>query len=245
MIYYLKMSDEEDWEKEVEDDNEKDKKTETKTIKTKKDEFQDETEEIIEKEHVSQKQPIVPKEQVNYEKKYNEKNKKNIKDKIEIEDAVKNITDEELKLKKKLELEELKRAEKFLGVNDVDDDKLLNVEKDFIDLAKKNVAKINTAKKPLAYTYSYLYNTLELLCPSLQSEQINDLKSLITIIFNKKLKEEGGGKSNKKAKAKPTLNSGKMQKNIEKNGLYDQYGGGEEQNEEEEEENFEDEDDFM
>ena len=88
-------------------------------------------------------------------------------------------------------------------------------------MAKINVAKIKAAKRPEAYTYSYLYNEIDLLCPDLSSDKINDLKSLITTIFNKKLKEEGG-KSNKK-KNKPTIKSGKMQNNNEKKGIYNQY----------------------
>ena len=224
------MSDNDDWENEVDEkteqkkkDENKDKKTNSKEIETLKNNYDDETEEIIEKKHVPQNQPIVPKEEIDYEKKYNEKNSKIIKDRNEAIEAVKDIKDEQLRIKKRLEIEEEKRIKRTFGVNDVDDDKTLEVQKDFVDLAKINVAKIKAAKRPEAYTYSYLYNEIDLLCPDLSSDKINDLKSLITTIFNKKLKEEGGGKANKKAKAKPTLNSGKMQNNNEKNGIYNQY----------------------
>ena len=222
------MSDNDDWENEVDEkteekknDENKDKKTNSKEIETLKNNYDDETEEIIEKKHVPQNQPIVPKEEIDYEKKYNEKNSKIIKDRNEAIEAVKDIKDEQLRIKKRLEIEEEKRIKRTFGVNDVDDDKTLEVQKDFVDLAKINVAKIKAAKRPEAYTYSYLYNEIDLLCPDLSSDKINDLKSLITTIFNKKLKEEGG-KSNKK-KNKPTIKSGKMQNNNEKNGIYNQY----------------------
>ena len=209
--------------------------------KQKKNDYEDETEEIIEKKHVSQNKPIVPKEQIDYEKIYNEKNSRVIKDKKDADEKVKDIKDEQLKIKKRLEIEEINRIKRTFGVNDVDDDKDLEVEKDFVNLAKINVAKLKAAKKPEAYTYSYLYNEIDLLCPDLSSDKINDLKSLITTIFNKKLKEEGG-KSNKK-KNKPTLKSGKMQNNNEKNGIYNQYaddndGDYIEENEEEDDDDF-------
>ena len=222
------MSDNDDWENEVDEkteekknDENKDKKTNSKEIETLKNNYDDETEEIIEKKHVPQNQPIVPKEEIDYEKKYNEKNSKVIKDRNEAIEAVKDIKDEQLRIKKRLEIEEQNRIKRTFGVNDVDDDKTLEVQKDFVDLAKINVAKIKAAKRPEAYTYSYLYNEIDLLCPDLSSDKINDLKSLITTIFNKKLKEEGG-KSNKK-KNKPTIKSGKMQNNNEKKGIYNQY----------------------
>ena len=242
------MSDNDDWENEVDEkteekknDENKDKKTNSKEIETLKNNYDDETEEIIEKKHVPQNQPIVPKEEIDYEKKYNEKNSKIIKDRNEAIEAVKDIKDEQLRIKKRLEIEEEKRIKRTFGVNDVDDDKTLEVQKDFVDLAKINVAKIKAAKRPEAYTYSYLYNEIDLLCPDLSSDKINDLKSLITTIFNKKLKEEGG-KSNKK-KNKPTIKSGKMQNNNEKNGIYNQYADDNDAEyiEEEEEEG----DDFM
>jgi hypothetical protein len=239
-----------DWEDEVDEiekekkneekkDAEKDKKTDSNK-ETKKNDYEDETEEIIEKKHVSQNKPIVPKEQIDYEKIYNEKNSRVIKDKKDADEKVKDIKDEQLKIKKRLEIEEINRIKRTFGVNDVDDDKDLEVEKDFINLAKRNVAKLKAAKKPEAYTYSYLYNEIDLLCPDLSSDKINDLKSLITTIFNKKLKEEGG-KSNKK-KNKPTLKSGKMQNNNEKNGIYNQYADDDGEYIEEEEEEG---DDFM
>ena len=242
------MSDNDDWENEVDEkteekknDENKDKKTNSKEIETLKNNYDDETEEIIEKKHVPQNQPIVPKEEIDYEKKYNEKNSKIIKDRNEAIEAVKDIKDEQLRIKKRLEIEEEKRIKRTFGVNDVDDDKTLEVQKDFVDLAKINVAKIKAAKRPEAYTYSYLYNEIDLLCPDLSSDKINDLKSLITTIFNKKLKEEGG-KSNKK-KNKPTIKSGKMQNNNEKNGIYNQYADDNDAEYIEEEE--EDGDDFM
>ena len=239
------MSDEDDWEKEVDQKAEEKKNEEKNDKKTdskqKNKDYADETEEIIEKKHVSQNGPIVPKEEVDYEKKYNEKNSKVIKDRKDAENEVKDIKDEQLRIQKRLEIEEQKRIKRTFGVNDVDDDKTLEVEKDFVDLAKINVAKIKAAKRPEAYTYSYLYNEIDLLCPDLSSDKINDLKSLITTIFNKKLKEEGG-KSNKK-KNKPTIKSGKMQNNNEKNGIYNQYaddndGDYIEENEEEDDDDF-------
>ena len=241
------MSDNDDWENEVDEkteekknDENKDKKTNSKEIETLKNNYDDETEEIIEKKHVPQNQPIVPKKEIDYEKIYNERNSKVIADKKAVDDEVKDIKDEDLRTKKRIEKEDEKRIKRIYGVNDVDDDKTLEDQKDFIDLAKINVAKIKAAKRPEAYTYSYLYNEIDLLCPDLSSDKINDLKSLITTIFNKKLKEEGG-KSNKK-KNKPTIKSGKMQNNNEKNGIYNQYADDDGEYIEEEEEEG---DDFM
>jgi len=241
------MSDNDDWENEVDEkteekknDENKDKKTNSKQIETLKNNYDDETEEIIEKKHVPQNQPIVPKKEIDYEKIYNERNSKVIADKKAVDDEVKDIKDEDLRTKKRIEKEDEKRIKRIYGVNDVDDDKTLEDQKDFIDLAKINVAKIKAAKRPEAYTYSYLYNEIDLLCPDLSSDKINDLKSLITTIFNKKLKEEGG---KSKKKNKPTIKSGKMQNNNEKKGIYNQYADDNDAEyiEEEEEEG----DDFM
>ena len=108
----------------------------------------------------------------------------------------------------------------------------------WIDLSIKNVNKIKDANKPQAFTFSYLKNTLELLCPTLESYQISDLNKVINVIFNKKLKEEGFGKKKDK---KPSVSSNKRIERDAKQGLYDAYGDKPDYDEEE----YDEDEDFM
>ena len=159
-----------DWEEELEKE-EKNEKEEQKE----KTGYEDETEEIIKPKKEPSK-PQKPKEPiVDYEELYQKKHKDQIENEKEIEKAVEGIKDKDLKLKKKLELQNIKRAEKFLGKEKEEENLPLNVEKDFIDLAIKNTNKIKDSNKPQVFTFSYLKNTLELLCPTLESYQISDL----------------------------------------------------------------------
>ena len=237
-----------DWEEEAEKDEQQEQKKEEEkpkeaTKNSKK--FDDESEEIPVVKEVVQG-TVKPKEKpIDYEKKYQEKKKDDIAYQKEIEESTKNIKDPELRLKKQLELQQLKQAEKFLGEDkkqkNIDINISLNVEKDFIELAQKSAAKINEANKLPMFTLSYLKNSIELLGPNLDSDMLNDLIKSITVIFNKKLKDEGVG--NKKKNAKTQIKAGKMFDRNEKKGLYQAYGGDEDL-QEEEEEDYNDED-FM
>ena len=132
----------------------------------------------------------------------------------------------------------LKQAEKFLGKEQENNNISLSLEKDFIELAQQNAAKINEAKRPSQFTFSYLKNLIELLAPSLDSARINDLIKAITVVFNKKLKEEGAGSKSKLKK--PNINTGKAIDRNDKKGIIQEYGGRDDYEEEE----YED-DDFM
>ncbi len=218
-----------DWEEELE-------KEEKGIVEEKKEKtgYEDESEDII-KPKIEPKKQQLPKEPlVDYEKKYLERHKDDIEIQKEIEKATEGINDKDLKLKMKLELENIKRAEKFLGKEENKGNQFLNVEKDYINLAQKNAAKINSVKKPLQYTFSYLKQTIDSLLPNLQSEQINELIKVINIIFNKKLKDEGFGKKKDK---KPSIVSNKRIDRNDKKGVYDEYIG---KNDYDEEEEFED-----
>ena len=158
-----------DWENELEEEVQKEKKEE------KKGETEEESETIIKKK-VEYKPPAKEsKKEIDYEKKYNEKNKDFIESQKEIAKAVAGIKDEEEKVKKTLELTRLKQAEKFLGKEQQNNNISLSLEKDFIELAQQNAARINDAKRPSQFTFSYLKNSIELLAPSLDSDRINDL----------------------------------------------------------------------
>ena len=218
-----------DWEEELE-------KEEKGIVEEKKEKtgYEDESEDII-KPKIEPKKQQLPKEPlVDYEKKYLERHKDDIEIQKEIEKATEGINDKDLKLKMKLELENIKRAEKFLGKEENKGNQFLNVEKDYINLAQKNAAKINSVKKPLQYTFSYLKQTIDSLLPNLESEQINELIKVINIIFNKKLKDEGFGKKKDK---KPSIVSNKRIERNDRKGLYDEYIG---KNDYDEEEEFED-----
>jgi hypothetical protein len=217
-----------DWEKELEEEEENEQ-----VQKKKETGYENESEEIIKKiEPKKQQQPKEP--VVDYEKKYLERHKDDIEKQKEIEKAIEGIKDKDLKLQKKLELENIKRAEKFLGKDEKKGNEYLNVEKDYIDLAQKNAAKINSVNKPLQYTFSYLKQTIDTLLPNLTSEQINELNKIINIIFNKKLKDEGFGKKKDK---KPSIISNKRIERNDRKGLYDEFIG---RNDYDEEEEFED-----
>lgn len=221
-----------DWENEFEEEVQKEKKEE------KKGETEEESETIIKKK-VEYKPPAKEsKKEIDYEKKYNEKNKDFIESQKEIAKAVAGIKDEEEKVKKTLELTRLKQAEKFLGKEQQNNNISLSLEKDFIELAQQNAARINDAKRPSQFTFSYLKNSIELLAPSLDSDRINDLIKAITVVFNKKLKEEGTGSKSKSKK--PNINTGKAIDRNDKKGIIQEYGGRDDY----EEEDYED-DDFM
>lgn len=248
-----------DWEAEADDieakekeENEKEKETEKKTEKDKiskqKEKFADEVDKITVPKQEVQGTIRHKDKPIDYEKKYQEKKGEDIKYAKEIEESVKNIKDPELRLKKKLELQQLRQAEKFLEAGGDKKKKAgeekeieLKSEKDFIELAQKNAAKINEANPLPMFTLAYLKNSIELLAPSLKTELVRQLVDSLSIIYNQKLDKDRG---KKKVSDKPQIVAGKKSVTDARKGLYNAYGGGEE-NEEDDDEDAYNEDDFM
>ena len=197
------------------------------------------------------------KEEINYEKKYQERKKKDIAIMKEIEESVKNIQDPELRLKKKLELMELKRVEKFIGtdndndqkqdqkdVQEVDLDFELKTEKDYINLAQKSAVKINQANKSNESVYEFLKASIEILLPTLDSDTIEKVKTAMIFLKNKKEKKgEKKKKGNEEEKKEVVPKSDRYE---ERKALYKQYGDGDiSQQKPEGEDDYNDDGDFM
>ncbi len=99
----------------------------------------------------------------------------------------------------------------------------LNTEKDFIDLALQNIGRIKDSSMPSKFTFTYLKNTLDLITPGLEADKIDQLIKDLTVMFNKKRKEESE-KYGKKPKSKqPTINSGKAMESLATKGKLDVY----------------------
>ena len=197
------------------------------------------------------------KDEINYEKKYLERKKKDIAIMKEIEESVKNIQDPELRLKKKLELMELKRVEKFIGtdndndqkqdqkdVQEVDLDFELKTEKDYINLAQKSAVKINQANKSNDSVYEFLKASIEILLPTLDSDTIEKVKTAMIFLKNKKEKKgEKKKKGNEEEKKEVVPKSDRYE---ERKALYKQYGDGDiSQQKPEGEDDYNDDGDFM
>ena len=197
------------------------------------------------------------KDEINYEKKYQERKKKDIAIMKEIEESVKNIQDPELRLKKKLELMELKRVEKFIGtdndndqkqdqkdVQEVDLDFELKTEKDYINLAQKSAVKINQANKSNDSVYEFLKASIEILLPTLDSDTIEKVKTAMIFLKNKKEKKgEKKKKGNEEEKKEVVPKSDRYE---ERKALYKQYGDGDiSQQKPEGEDDYNDDGDFM
>ena len=239
-----------DWENEdLEAEENKEEKKETKNMFN---EFDDESEvipvEVKEKQEQNQKKE----NEIDYEKKYQERKKKDIAMMQEIEESVKNIKDDELRLKKKLELMQLKQAEKFIN-EDNDQDKNvkeeqidlsfdLKTEKDYIKLAQKSVVKINKASKSNKNAYDFILNTIEILLPTLSEDHMQNVTNAIKFLKNKVEKKD----KNKKEKVveKPVVT--KSDRFEERKALYKQYGDGDiSQNKPDAEDDYNDDGDFM
>lgn len=96
-------------------------------------------------------------------------------------------------------------------------------EKDFVDLAVLSVAKIKDANKLNKFTLSYLKKNLEELGPSLETGRIDELIKNLTVLFNKKRKEESE-KYGKKPKSKqPSIVAGKALDSAAAKGKLDVY----------------------
>ena len=195
------------------------------------------------------------KDEINYEKKYQERKKKDIAIMKEIEESVKNIQDPELRLKKKLELMELKRVEKFIGTDndqekdqkdleEVDLDFELKTEKDYINLAQKSAVKINQANKSNESVYEFLKASIEILLPTLDSDTIEKVKTAMIFLKNKKEKKgEKKKKGNEEEKKEVVPKSDRYE---ERKALYKQYGDGDiSQQKPEGEDDYNDDGDFM
>ena len=219
-------------------------------------EFDDESE-VIPEEKKQKVETIKKKEndEINYEKKYQERKKKDIAIMKEIEESVKNIQDPELRLKKKLELMELKRVEKFIGTDndqekdqkdleEVDLDFELKTEKDYINLAQKSAVKINQANKSNESVYEFLKASIEILLPTLNEESIEKVKTAIIFLKNKKEKKgEKKKKGNEEEKKEVVPKSDRFE---ERKALYKQYGDGDiSQQKPEGEDDYNDDGDFM
>ena len=219
-------------------------------------EFDDESE-VIPEEKKQKVETIKKKEndEINYEKKYQERKKKDIAIMKEIEESVKNIQDPELRLKKKLELMELKRVEKFIGTDndqekdqkdleEVDLDFELKTEKDYINLAQKSAVKINQANKSNESVYEFLKASIEILLPTLNEESIEKVKTAIIFLKNKKEKKgEKKKKGNEEEKKEVVPKSDRYE---ERKALYKQYGDGDiSQQKPEGEDDYNDDGDFM
>ena len=202
--------------------------------------FGDESEVIKVKKQEKQETIREKDKPIDYEKKYQERKKADMDLEKEIEESVKNIQDPELRLKKKLELMELRRAEKFLGDEEDKNEKKeqkeidlnfpLKVEKDYIDLATKSAAKINDLGKGNKFTLEFLKGSIEELLPVLDEDSMEELIKSIKIISAKKSKDKGGKKKNNKNEPKKEEKVEKQpDKFEERKALYKQYGDGDPQ----------------
>ena len=199
--------------------------------------FTDESEEIIVKKKPKQETIKQRDKPIDYEKKYQERKKADINSEKEIEESVKNIEDPEYRLKKKLKLLELKRAEKFLGGNEEikEQEELildipLKVEKDYIELATRSSAKINNVGKDPKFTLEFFKSLIKELLVTLDKDSMGDFIKTLTIISTKKSKEKGKKGGNEKKEKEGPKNeikvSPKSDEFEERKGLYKQYGDG-------------------
>ncbi len=100
---------------------------------------------------------------------------------------------------------------------------VLTNEKDFVDLAVLSVAKIKDANKLGKFTLSYLKKNIEDLGPTLEAARIDELIKNLTVLFNKKRKEESE-KYGKKPKSKqPSIVAGKGLDSAAAKGKLDVY----------------------
>ena len=220
------------WEDELDDEKEDTKKNEPKKNILSK--FNDESEEIIVTKTAKNETIRQKDKPIDYEKKYQERKKADIDLEKQIEESVKHIQDPELRLKKKLELMELQRAEKFLGIQEekkeikeINLDFPLKVEKDYIDLATKSAAKINDLGKGNKFTLEFLKTSIEELLPTLDEDTMEDLIKTVKIISSKKTKDKGGKKKKDKNEPKKEVKvAPKSDKFEERKALYKQYGDG-------------------
>jgi hypothetical protein len=190
-----------------------------------------ESEDIIKPKIEFKPQSNEPKENVNdYERKWQEKNKDLLDRKKREEMALEGL-DEKEKQKRMIDKRIIDDASDFLAGEktasrtNVDQIAPLITEKDFIDLAVKNISRIKEANKPSKFTFTYLKNSLDLLAPTLDGDKLDQLIKDLTFLFNKKRKEDSE-KAGKKpaAKAKPSVSAGKGLDRAEKMGAFEDFG---------------------
>jgi hypothetical protein len=231
-----------DWEDEMENVEPVTSSTTTQPIVS-----EIESESIIKPKIVEQK-PQEPKENPNdYEKKWQEKNKDLIERKKKDEITFEGLEDTE-KQKRLIDKRIIDDASDFMGGDksvskNIKEETILPLvnEKDFIDLAVKNVTRIKEANKPSKFTFTYLKQSLDLLTPTLDGDKLDQLIKDLTIAFNKKRKTEIEKKPGKTGKAKPSVSAGKGLDRAEKMGAFEDYGRNEDANLDEDYE----EDDFI
>ena len=176
--------------------------------------FDDEKEEIQKKKI----EPVIDKPKyddiTSYEYKWRLKNKEKLDKQKETEEALKGL-DEKERLKILEEKRKLDDLDDFLDIDKIDkkkvskNEKLLETEKDFVDLAYKVSALLNANQKtPKKYQASFLKETLEQLAPMFDLKTINDFIKDLTKIFNETRNKESGKKAGK-TKQKPKLAAGK------------------------------------
>jgi hypothetical protein len=192
----------------------------------------EESEDIIKKEFkpkvVEQKEAID-----DYERKWQEKNKDRL-EKLKLEDKAFAGLDDKTKQQKMVEKRIIDDAHDFIGGDKPtgvskesakDTVQLpLTTEKDFIDLAVHNVARVKAANKPTKFLFSYLKNTIDLLATSLESEKINTLVKDLNAHYNKKKKEENDKAGKKPKTTAPTILVSKAIDRAEKMGAFEDFG---------------------
>ena len=195
------------------------------------DDWEKEYNEEKEKEKKEKKDKKKKKKKKTEEKKDEEDKKVEPEKKKEEDKKVEPEKKKEVKEKEKEKVKEKKEAEK-------EKKKGLNTEKDYLDFSQENAKKIKDAKPLPIFTLAYLKNIIELLGPSLDSNQINQILNISNKIFNQKLNE--GEK--KKVSTKVNIKVGKINERIDKTGDYDEI---EEEEEEEEEKELDDVDKYI
>ena len=164
------------------------------------------------------------------EKKEEEEKKKEEAKKLEEQKKKEEAKKKEEERKKEEEKKKKEEQEKKKKENPNDNNIALKTEKDFIELAVLNSSKIKKANPLPIFTLSYLKNIVELLGPTLDLNQINEILNIINKEFNQKLKED---KKIKKVSNKVNINVGMMNM---KNKIEDHDDYYDDDNEEEEEE---------
>lgn len=176
--------------------------------------FDDEKEEIEKKKLEPKIEKPKEEDLTSYEYKWQQKNKEKIEKQKELQEALKGL-DEKEKIKILEEKRKQEDVEDFLDIDRIDkkkvskNQKLLENENDFIQLAISVAAKLNAnTKSPMKYRATFLKETLEQLAPLLDLKMVNDYIKDLTKTFNDKRNKESGKKTTAKTK-KPKLTAGK------------------------------------
>ena len=189
--------------------------------------WEEELDDIEEQEAKKKKEEEAKKRKVEEEKKKAEK--------IKAKKAKEEQKKQEEKNKKEKEKNNEKKKDEAKKKEEEDKNKniVLKIEKDYAELGRRNAEKIKNSKSLPIYTLAYLQNIVELLGPTLDSNQVNQLLNISNKIFNNKLNE--GEK--KKVSTKANLKVGKIMDRNDRTGEHndDEYQDDEEQEEEEDE----------